>query len=65
METNTPRIYRERTVVYLDPAILRDMKRVKAETDKPIGHLIEENWKETSRRRRRRRPAMTAAHAAG
>jgi hypothetical protein len=61
METKTKRINRQRTVVYLDPAVLRDLQRTRIETDQPIGRLIEDAWK--GRPRRHPRPAMT--HAAG
>jgi ABC-type uncharacterized transport system auxiliary subunit len=43
METQTPpRRKRQRLVIYIDPQELRKLKRERAETDKPLGHIVEE-----------------------
>ncbi len=33
---------RKRVVIYLDPDVLRRLKILRGQTDKPVGHIIEE-----------------------
>lgn len=49
---------RQRQVVYLRPAVIRQLKREKGETDKSMGEIIEEALA------RRRKPGPHAANAA-
>lgn len=36
------KLRRQRQVVYLDPAVIRSLKREKGETDKSLGEIIED-----------------------
>lgn len=37
-----PSASKERMVFYLDPAVARLLKRARANTDKPMSHIVEE-----------------------
>lgn len=60
METiEIKRPVRQRQVVYLRPAVIRQLKRERGETDKSMGEIIEEALA------RRRKPEPHAVPAAG
>ncbi len=43
METpSIEKIRRERILLYLRPELIRQLKRHRGETDKPVGHIVEE-----------------------